>query len=103
MTLTESEYREIKALIDAGYNTKQIMRRLPYSQAQVLEARAERSRGIERERSARNKLARKLADALEHSERDLLTALRASLPPLTSLAFALGRPVRFGGPWRADA
>jgi hypothetical protein len=86
MTLTNEQYREIKALIDAGYNTAQIMRRLPYSQAQVLEARRVRRLSIERERSAKYKRERALTEALEHSERDLLTELRAHLPPLTSLA-----------------
>ena len=53
--MTSSQYAEIEALIDQVLNTKQIMKRTGYSEALVLEARAERTRRKACERTARNK------------------------------------------------
>ena len=95
--MTSAEYAEIEALIDAVLNTKQIMKRTGYSEALVLEARAERTRRKACERTARNKAMAGLSGgAPTHDDGRFLAALLAHMPPPDQVPGSLGVPVWIG-------
>lgn len=95
--MTSTQYAEIEALIDAVLNTKAIMRRTGYSEALVLEARAERTRRKACERTARNKAAGRFpADLPEWDDGRFLNAPLAHMPPPDQVPGALGVPVWIG-------
>lgn len=95
--MTPDQYAEIEALIDAVLNTKQIARRTGYSEALVLEARAERTRRKACERTARYKAHRALNLSLpDIDDGRLLAALLAHMPPPDQVPGTLGVPVWIG-------
>lgn len=95
MTPTPEQQAEIEALIDAGMNTKSIVRRTGYAEPLVLKARRARCLRKAHERADKSRAAAAL-DNLMASTGDLLTALRQHMPVLASLpdrVAVLGIPV----------
>lgn len=84
MTPTTEQQREIEALIESGCNTAQIMRKTGYEHALIMEARRERCARKARERAAKTR-AQLALDQYITPTGDLLAALRAHMPMLTSL------------------
>ena len=83
------------ALIDAGLNTKSIVRRTGYAEPLVLKARRARCLRKAHERADKSRAAAAL-DNLMAPTGDLLTALRQHMPVLASLpdrVAVLGIPV----------
>lgn len=79
--MTPDQYAEIAALIDQVLNTKQIARRTGYSEALVLEARAERTRRKACDRTARYKAGGRLPAGLpEWDDGRFLAALVRHYP-----------------------